>query len=184
MKPTNMKPTNMKPTNMKSTKKIALCGVFAALAIVFLYLGGLTVLDMTVLAVCALMTMLIVIEAGDKTAWIYVAATSALALILLPNKLYAIEYICFAGVYPVVKLYFERLRTLFAMLVKISFLDMLLLLCVVLAQHVFLLGDEYFSLSVVTIVVGTLFFLLFDFALTVCVTTYLVKLRKRLKLGK
>lgn len=174
----------MKPTDMRPTKKIALCGVFAALAIVFLYLGGLTVLDMTVLAVCALMTMLLVIETGDKTAWIYAAVTSALALILLPNKIYAIEYICFAAVYPIVKLYFERLRPLFAIPVKISFLDILLLLCVILAQHVFLLGDEYFALNVVTILAGTLFFLLFDFALTVCATTYIVKLRKKLGFGK
>lgn len=174
----------MKPTDMKPTKKIAFCGVFAALALVFLEIGGLTVLDLTVLAVCALMTMLIVIETGTRMAWIYAAATSVLALLLLPNKIYAIEYICFAAVYPIVKLYFEKLRTIFAVLVKLSFLDMLLLLCVVLAQHVFMLGDEYFSLSVVTIVIGTLFFMLYDFALTVCVTTYIVKLRKRIGFGK
>lgn len=174
----------MKPTSMKTTKKLALCGVFAALALTFLWLGGLTVLDMSVLAVCALMTMILVIETGDKMAWIYAAVTSVLAAILLPNKIYAVEYICFAAVYPIMKMYFERLRTLFAWFVKISFLDMLLLLCVLLAQRVFLLGDEYFSLHVLTIVLGSVFFVLFDFALTVCATTYIVKLRKRLGLGK
>ncbi|MBQ4353909.1 MAG: hypothetical protein IJC71_03335 [Clostridia bacterium] len=175
----------MKTTSsMKTTKKVALCGVFAALALTFLYLGGLTVLDMTVLAVCALMTMILVIEAGTKMAWIYAAVTAVLALLLLPNKIYAIEYICFSALYPVAKLYFERMRTLFAWFVKISFLDILLLLCVVLAQHVFLLGDEYFALNWVTLVLGTVFFVLFDCALTVCVTFYIVKLRKRLGIGK
>lgn len=167
-----------------STKKIALCGVFAALALTFMYLGGLSVLDLSILAVCALMTMLIVIEVGDKTAWLYVAVTGTLALILLPSKMYAVEYIFFAAVYPVAKMYFERLRPLFATLVKISFLDMLLLLALILAQHVFMLGDEYFGLNVLTVVIGTLFFLLYDFALTACVTFYLVKLRKRLGIKK
>ena len=174
----------MKNNKMSTTKKITLCGVFAALAMVMLYIGGLTVMDLTVVAVCALMTMVIVIEAGVRYAWIYAAATAALALILLPNKIYAVEYICFAAVYPAAKLYFERLRPLFAWPVKISFLDMLLLGCVILAQHVFLLGDEYFPLNVVTVLVGTAFFVLYDFALTVCVTFYIVKLRKRLGLGK
>jgi len=174
----------MKNIGMNTTRKITLCGVFAALAIVMLYIGGMTVADLTVVAVCALMTMVIVIEAGAKYAWIYAAATAALALILLPNKIYAVEYICFAAVYPTAKMYFERLRPLFAWPVKISVLDMMLLGCVLLAQHVFLLGDEYFPLNVVTVLVGTAFFVLYDFALTVCVTFYMVKLRKRLGLGK
>lgn len=167
-----------------STQKITLCGVFAALAIAFMYFGGLTVLDLSILAVCALMTMLLVIETGDRTAWIYVAVTGVLALILLPSKLYAVEYIFFAAIYPVMKMYFEKLRPAFATIVKLSFLDMLLLITIILSEHVFMAGDEFFGLNVVTVVVGSLFFLLFDFALTVCVTFYLVKLRKRLGLKK
>lgn len=174
----------MKDIGMSTTKKITLCGVFAALAMVMLYIGGLTVADLTVVAVCALMTMVIVIEAGIKYAWIYAAATAALALILLPNKIYAVEYICFAAVYPAAKLYFERLRALFAWPVKISVLDMMLMGCVFLAQRVFLLGDEYFPLSGLTLLIGTAFFVLYDIALTVCVTFYIVKLRKRLGFGK
>ena len=174
----------MKPTEMKTSKKVALCGVFAALSVVMLYIGGLTLLDLTVVAVCALMTMIIVAETGVRSAWIYTAATGALALILLPNKIYAFEYICFGALYPVAKLYFERMRPLLAWPVKISFLDILLIGCVLLAQKVFLLGDEYFALNAVTLLVGTAFFVLYDLALTVGITFYIVKLRKRLGLGK
>jgi len=174
----------MKHIEMNTTKKITLCGVFAALALALLYIGGLTVLDLSVIAVCALMTMLIVIETGVKYAWIYAAVTSVLALILLPNKIYALEYTCFAAVYPIGKMYFERLIPLFAWPVKLSVLDMMLLLCVVLAQFVFLLGEEYFAFNILTIVIGTVFFVLYDLALTACVTFYIVKLRKRLGFGK
>lgn len=174
----------MKQTEMKMSKKVALCGVFAALAVTMLYLGGLTLLDLTVVAVCALMTMIIVAEAGVRSAWIYTAVTGVLALILLPNKIYAFEYICFGALYPVAKMYFERMRPLLAWPVKISFLDILLMGCVLLAQKVFMLGEEYFALNAVTILVGTAFFVLYDLALTVCITFYIVKLRKRLGLGK
>lgn len=168
--------------NRNFTGQIALCGIFAALAIVFLLVGGLTVLDLSVLAVCALMTMLLVVEAGKKMTWIYVAVTGVLALILLPNKLYAIEYIVFSAVYPLVKLHFERLPQMFAWPLKISFLDSMLLITLVLAHKVFLLGDEFYSFSAPTILFGTLFFVVFDMALTACITVYLVKLRKKLGL--
>ncbi|MBR4895443.1 MAG: hypothetical protein IKZ41_03370, partial [Clostridia bacterium] len=158
--------------------------VFAALCLVFLWIGGMTLLDLSILVVCSLMTMLLVIETGDKTAWIYAAATGVLALLLLPSKLYAIEYILFAAVYPIMKLYFERLRALFAWPVKISFLDTMLLLCVVLAQHVFMAGDDYFALNWITVAMGTLFFILYDITLTLCISLYIVKLRKKLGFGR
>ncbi len=161
------------------TKKITLCGVFAALALVFMMLLGLTSLSLSILIVCALMTMLIVVETGRKMAWIYAAVTSVLALLLLPDKLYAIEYTLFAAVYPLFKQSFEKLRNLFAWPLKISFLDCALIVCLILAQHVFMLGDEFFSLSFVTVAVGTLIFILYDLALTACVTLYMVKLRKK-----
>ncbi|MBQ3707011.1 MAG: hypothetical protein II889_03785 [Clostridia bacterium] len=166
------------------TRKIALCGVFAALCLVFLWIGGMTLLDLSILVVCSLMTMLLVVETGEKTAWIYAAATGVLALLLLPSKLYAIEYILFAAVYPIMKLHFERLRPLFAWPVKISFLDTMLLVCVVLAEHVFMAGDDYFALNWITVGMGTLFFILYDITMTLCISLYIVKLRKKLGFGR
>ena len=55
----------------------------------------------------------------------------------------------------------------------------MLLLLVVLGQYVFMAGDEFFSLSVVTVAVGTVFFVLYDFCLSACITLYMVKLRKK-----
>lgn len=167
-----------------ATKKIAVCGVFAALCMVILWVGGMTLLDLSVLVVCALMTMLLVVETGEKMTWIYAAATSTLALLLLPSKLYAIEYILFAAVYPILKLHFERLPALLAWPVKISCLDSMLLVCVVLGQYVFMAGEDYFALSWITVGVGTLFFLLFDVTLSLCISLYIVKLRKKLKIGR
>ena len=170
----------MKKTSNK-TKNIAVCGVFAALATVFLYIGSFTVFDLSILMVCALVTMLIVIECGVKYAWIYSAAVTVIAAVLIPQKIYVIEYALFGAVYPILKLYFEKLRQIFAVPLKISLLDCMLLVCLILGQKVFLLGDDYFSLNLITMCVGTAFFLLFDFALTMCVSFYLVKLHKKIR---
>ncbi|MGN1409048.1 MAG: hypothetical protein ACI4XJ_02610 [Eubacteriales bacterium] len=170
--------------NKSLTKNITLCGIFAALCIVFLYVGGLTVADLSILVICSIMTMIILVETGEKTAWIYAAVTSTLALILLPSKLYAIEYIMLSAVYPILKRHFERMRPLFAWPVKLSCLDCMLLLVIILGQYVFMAGDEFFALSAVTILVGTLFFIIYDLCLSACITVYMVKLRKKFKLNK
>ncbi len=170
---------------MKSTtKKITLCGIFAALCIAFLYIGGFTVADLSVLIICAIMTMIVLVETGEKYAWMYVGVTGVLALLLLPSKLYALEYIMLAAVYPILKMHFERMHSLFAWLVKISTLDCMLILLVLLGQYVFMAGDEFFALSAVTVIVGTLFFVLYDFCLSACITLYIVKLRKRFAKNK
>lgn len=168
--------------NRKLTKNIALCGVLAALALGMMFIGEFTALDLSLLLLCSLITVLTVIETGNKMAWIYAAVTSVLALVILPNKLYAIEYIMFAAVYPILKGYAERLPKWPAFIIKIAVLDLMLLCCVVLGQFVFMVGDEFFSLSVITMAVGTLFFILYDYTLTKCISYYIVKLRKRLKI--
>lgn len=162
----------------------AFCGIFAALSMVMLYIGGLTVLDLTALVACSLITVLVAIETGTKTGWIYAAVTSALALILLPSKLYAIQYILFSAVYPMLLPIFGRLPRIASLIVRVAVLDIMLLGCVLLGQYVFMVGDEFFSFGVVTFVLGTAFFVLYDFALSQCIRVYLVKLRKKINFSK
>ncbi len=167
-------------TNKDLTRKLTIGGVFAALAIGFMYMLGLTAFDLSVLIVCSLMTMVVLVECGAKLAWVYAAVTSVLAVILLPSKLYAFEYLMFGALYPIIKMYFERLRALFAWLLKISLLDSLLMICLILANYVFT-GGDFFPLAVPTVIVGTLFFILYDVCLTLCISFYMIKLRKRFK---
>lgn len=167
-----------------AARKIAFCGVFAALSMVMLYIGGLTVLDMTVLVACSLITLVVTVETGFGTGWLYAAVTAALALILLPSKFYAIQYILFSAVYPMIRPIIERLAKRAAFPVKIAVLDLMLVGCLVLGKYVFAVGDAFFSLSAVTVILGTLFFILYDYALTVCIRTYIVKIRKKINISK
>ena len=168
----------------KRTRALALSGVFAALALALMYVGGISVADVSIVIVCAFLTMILTAETGAAMAWIYASATSVLALLLLPSKLYAIEYLLFGAVYPVLKMYFERIRSPFSMILKISVLDMMLLGLIILAQKVFLAGDDFLSFNFITIAVGTVFFVLFDLCMTSFITLYMVKLRVKLRINK
>ncbi len=170
-------------TNKNLTKKLALGGVMSALCIALLYLLGLTAFDLSVLVLCSLMTMLVMVECGVKVTWIYAAVTSVLALLLLPSKLYALEYMMFAALYPILKMYFERLPAMYAWLLKISCLDSMLMLCLVLVRLVFTTAD-FFPFAMPTFILGTAFFILYDIVLTMCISVYMIKLRKILKLQK
>ena len=170
-------------TKNKMTKRLALGGVMAALAITLLYLFGMTAFDLSVLVLCALMTMLIMVECGVKVTWIYAAVTAVLAILLLPSKLYAIQYLVFSAIYPILKMYFERLPAMFAWLLKISCLDSMLMLCLVLVRLVFTTAD-FFPFTMPTFIFGTIFFVFFDLMMTLCISVYMIKLRKIFKLQK
>ena len=153
----------------------------AALALALLYVGGITVLDLSVVLFCSMITMFVMIETGEKMTWTYFAATAFLAFLILPSKIYAIEYTLFGALYPIIKSYFERIRGWLSFALKLVAFNVMVAICVLLAKFVFLLGDEYFPLGVITFVVGSAFFVLYDRVLTKCVTFYLVKLRNKLK---
>ena len=168
-----------------AARKTAFCGVFAALTLVLLYFGGMTVLDLSVILICSLVSVVVIIETGDKWGFIYAAATSVLALLLLPSKLYAVEYILFSAVYPIIKPRIEKIPSkAVAFILKIASLDLMLIGCVLLGQFVLHVGDEFFTLGVLTVVLGTVFFVLYDIVLTRCIIFYLAKLRKTVGLYK
>lgn len=170
-------------TNKNLTKKIALGGVMAALTVALLYLLGLTAFDLSVLVLCSLITMLVMVECGVKVTWIYTAVTGVLALLLLPSKLYAIEYLLFGALYPILKMYFERLNAFYAWLLKISCLDSMLMLCLVLVRLIFTTAD-FFPFAMPTFIIGTAFFILYDIVMTMFISLYMIKLRKIFKLPK
>ncbi len=153
----------------------------AALALASLYIGGITVLDLSVVLFCSMITMFVMIETGEKMTWTYFAVTAFLAFLILPSKIYAIEYALFGALYPILKSYIERIRGWISWALKLIVFNAMVASCVLLAKFVFVLGDEYFPLGVITFIVGSVFLVLYDRVLTMCITFYIVKLRNKLK---
>ncbi len=169
---------------MALSKKIAFSAIIAALSVVLLYIGSISVLDMSSVVICALLTMLVVVEAGEKFAWLAVLVTGVLSLLLLPVKLPALLYLFFGGIYPILKAWLEKTPYWLSWLFKISVLDTMLLASIALSKLVFTAEEPFFDFTGLVLLVGTIFFILYDLALTTCVTAYITRLRKRLGLKK
>ncbi|MBR4959291.1 MAG: hypothetical protein IKY52_00160 [Clostridia bacterium] len=166
------------------SRKVAFSAILAALSVVLLYIGSISVLDLSSVVICALLTMLVMVEAGEKYAWLTVLVTGILSLLLLPVKLPAVLYLFFGGIYPILKAHIEKTPYWLSWLFKISMLDTMLLGAMALSRLVFTAEEPFFDFTGLVLLAGTVFFIVFDLALTACVTAYITRLRKRLGLKK
>ncbi len=168
-----------------SAKRAAICGVFAAACVVLLYLGSMTVFDLSTIVVCAIVTMIIKVELGGSGyPWLFVAVTGLLALLLIPSKLLAVEYILIGGVYPLIKAVFEKFRPLFAWPLKVSVLGCMVLLEIIVSKFLFVSEEARIDFTAPAILLALVFAVLYDVALSVVISSYILKIRKKLGLKK
>lgn len=95
----------------KETNTIALGGICLALTIVFLFGASFVPgVELTLYALSSLFVAVMVIEKGPKSGLMLYAAAAVLGMILVPNKLGMLPYICLFGYYGVAKFYIEKLK--------------------------------------------------------------------------
>ena len=164
-----------------SSKNIAVSALLAALGVVLLYAGSLLqVLDLSLAAIASMLVTFAVIELGGVYPILIYAVTSAISLLILPDKFGATVYLLIAGYYPILKAFFEK-----GFGYKLSFVPKLILFnaaltLIVLAWiYIFLQPEEFFYMYIIAYVIGNAAFLLYDVALTRLITLYTLKLRKR-----
>lgn len=164
------------------TKKIAFSAILAALAVVFLYVGALLdVLDLSAATAASFCVALVLCELGKKYALLTYAAAAVLSLLLLPNKLGAVYFLCFLGFYPIAKEKIEQKTSgLLAFVCKLALLNLCMLLAITAARFLFSLSAEW--LDVLLLVLANGVFLVYDFALGVLLRAYVFKWRKKLKI--
>lgn len=164
---------------MNRTKALAFSAIVSALAVVLLYVGALfDVLDMSASAMASICVLWVMAELGTKWALAVYAATSALALVLLPVKLPAVLFVGLFGYYPLLKAFYERkLRGIFVLGAKFLTLNavVFVMLCVMRAFAVEVLWFEILLAVTLNFV-----FLVYDIALTRLLRAYLLVWRKRL----
>ena len=156
----------------KRTSQLALAAVLCALATVIMMLGGLIpVATFCCPMLACFLTIPILYECGTSMALCAYAAVAILSCLLGPDKEAAAIYL-FLGWYPVLRPKLQRLRQPFRLLVKLMIFN-----CAVAAVYgllLFVLGldslkAEFSELSrimlIVTLVLGNVVFLVFDFVL-------------------
>ncbi len=181
-----MEQKNRSANRSASIRRIAICGIFGAMCVALLYFGSVvSVLSLSMVIFCAVLTMMVRIEYGPGICpWTYVASTSALALLLLPSQLLAVEYLFLGGIYPIVKALFEKFPKPVAWILKVSFIDLLFLAEYVVTKLILVSEEARFDLTIPTLLTGTWFAVIYDIALSIYATFYIVKLRKKLGLKK
>ena len=91
--------------------RVALGGILSAGSLIMLYFASLSPTGRTGLtAVAGVFPVIAVLMAGQRTGFLVWGGTSALGLLIVPNKGIALTYFLLFGLYPVLKSYIEGLR--------------------------------------------------------------------------
>ena len=152
-------------------RKIAFGGMFAALAVVIMSLGGLIpVATFACPMLCMLLLAFVTKMCGSRIGWAWCGAVAALSLLLGPDKEAAAVF-AFVGFYPIVKPKFDRLQL--SWIPKLVLFNVLILIMYWLL--IWLLGMDQIGaefaevgtvMTAVMLLMGNVIFLLLDRVLT------------------
>ena len=166
------------------TRQLVCCAILSALSVVLLLIGGISgILDLTALVVAGMCVAFAVIEIDTGHAWLVWAVTAVLSLLILPTKEIAVLYLM-GGMYPIAKSSFEQYYPLYSWIFKLSLFNTVQLFFILIAQKILGLSGLGYDFTAASILIGNAGFLLYDFALSVFITFYMVRLRRRIRLPK
>lgn len=166
----------------KNVRRIAVSAMISALSFALMYIGTLAVVfDLCAVVLGAIGTAFAVIELRGAWPWLIAAVCSVLCLLLLPDKFAAVEYIILGGVYPIIKEYIERLPKLLQWPLKLVYFNALFTGGMLLAKYVMMINEDWVAFNIVIYALSNITFIVFDIALTVFISAYLTRFRKRMK---
>jgi len=158
---------------MRSSKArhIAFGGMFAAVALVIMSLGGLIpVATFVCPMLCMLILAFVTKMCGVRIGWAWYGAVAILSLIMAPDKEAAAVFV-FLGFYPIVKSRLDRKK--FGLVYKLLLFNVLVLLMYTLLIHLFGMGQlaaEYremgIAMTMLTLILGNVTFFLLDIVLS------------------
>lgn len=189
--------SHQRNSSRKTTRRVAMCGVFCALAAVLLGVGAiLEVLDISAAAAASLILLPILLCYGNRYAILSYAVTAVLGLILMPQSPAAWMFAGLTGYYPIIKTRLDRLPRVLGWLIKLSLLTAIFVIYLAVffflilggegsIADAFLLGfgeaDESPVLALVTVGLGLLTFVLFDILIDRLLVLYYIKWQKRVE---
>lgn len=173
----------------RNTRRTALCGVLAALAVAVMFLGG--VLPFASIA-CPVLASLVLIpvyaECGMKWGGVWFLAVAALSAFTAPEKESAVLF-AFFGYYPMVKKYFGRLPRYLKYAAKLIYVNAVVFAAYWLMIYVFRLSAvaaDFEGVGTVMLaamlVLANVSFFVYDALIDRLVVVYHVRLRPKLKL--
>lgn len=167
------------------TKKIALNGILGAVAVICLLLAAIMPTGrISLYALSSFFVAVVIIESGAKAGWLFYAATSLLAFIMVPDKLGLVPYALFFGAFGIIKFYIEKLNNIvLEYILKFAFFNA----CIAVAYWAVRdLAGFGFSSKLpwwALIIALEVVFFIYDYVYTLFVGYYRERLRPKLKLG-
>ena len=163
------------------TKRVALGGVLAAVAVVIMSLGGLIPVATYVCPMlCALLLQFVLKICGSRIAWAWYGAVAILSVLMSPDKEAASVFV-FLGYYPILKPKLDRMKL--GWLLKALLFNTAVLVMYWLLIHLFGMAQisaEFHEMGtvllIVTLILGNVTFFLLDRVLS-------LKFRRRGKHG-
>ena len=125
--------------NLKNSTRLAVCSLSAALGVLMLFLGGITmVLAYAAPMFLGLLAIMLKRTFDTKSAWITYIATSILSFILVTDKECMMMYVMFFGYYPIVRDYFEKIKVKgLRIFTKLIFFNLMMILGQIILIKVF-----------------------------------------------
>ena len=156
---------------MKNSKKMALGGIFAALAFVIMCLGGLIPVATFVCPMLCMMLLAVVTQlCGNRTGWAWYGAVAVLSILFGPDKEAAAVFL-FLGFYPILKPKLDQMKA--GILLKLLLFNGAILCMYTLLIHVFgmnQISEEYAELgtamTILLLVLGNITLFILDVALS------------------
>lgn len=176
---------------LSQASKTAIGGMAVALSVVLMLPTAFEIFVYALPAIAGMLTLFCVIELGKSWAAGVYAASSAIGLLLIPNKEAVVLYVAFFGYYAILKAVFESwLPRAVEYLLKFLVFNASVVAAYALLVKVFgmpldqILGieeDVFWAKYAVPIflVMGNVVFILYDFCLTRIATAYIKVLQKK-----
>ena len=172
---------------MKTSVKVSLGGVIAALSLVLMFMTALIPFGTFAFPTFAGMLLVVmVIEGGCGYALAVYAVTAVLSFLLIPDKEAALIYTAFFGLYPTVKSLIERIPKMAVQyLVKFALFNVCMIAYFFIGIKLLSIPEDSFSVFGVNapllfLLLGNVYFLIYDICVTKLVTIYLQKWRHKL----
>lgn len=167
---------------MKNTKKIALAGIFAALCLMFLFVGSLfQTLDLSAAAMASIVVLVAMIELNKSWALGVYAVASLLSLLLLPYKSAAAVFALFAGFYPILKAPLNSIKPKWLSYVaRIACFNILLTVLIYVSSNLLGIEEEYLNFGWIIYGLCNITFIVYDLALERVSVLYIRRIKPKL----
>lgn len=166
----------------KEIKRTAISAILCAFSVVVLFIGTIfDMVDITSAAIASGAVAFSVLELGKKYPVLIFAVTSLLSLLLYPSSSASIFYIAFLGYYPIIKLYIEKIKGIFSVILKLVVFNGAFIAIFCIFKSLFLSQEAESSkvIIVLLIIFANIFFIVYDIALNVLITAYKRFFRKK-----